>query len=40
MFDDKIAQIQLPDSADTDPHPRMLVEGRGLVLCSVPRWLA
>jgi len=26
----KIAQIQLPDPADADPHPRLLVEGRGI----------
>lgn len=26
----KIAQIQLPDSADADPHPRLLLEGRGV----------
>ena len=26
----KIAQIQLPDPADADPHPRMLLEGRGI----------
>lgn len=30
MFDNKIAQIQLPDPADTDPHPRLLLEGRGI----------
>ena len=26
----KIAQIQLPDSADADPHPRLLLDGRGI----------
>ena len=26
----KIAQIQLPDPADADPHPRLLLEGRGI----------
>ena len=25
-----IAQIQLPDPADADPHPRLLLEGRGI----------
>ena len=29
MFDDRIAQLQLPDPADADPHPRLLLEGRG-----------
>ena len=24
------AQIQLPDPADDDPHPRLLLEGRGI----------
>lgn len=26
----KIVQIQLPDPADTDPHPRLLVDGWGV----------
>lgn len=26
----RVAQIQLPDPADTDPHPRLLLEGRGI----------
>lgn len=26
----KIVQIKLPDSADTDPHPRLLVDGWGV----------
>ena len=26
----KIAQLQLPAPADTDPHPRLLLEGRGI----------
>ena len=26
----KITQIQLPDPADADPHPRLLLEGRGI----------
>ena len=26
----RIAQLQLPDPADTDPHPRLLLEGRGI----------
>ncbi len=26
----KIAQIQLPDPTDDDPHPRLLLEGRGI----------
>ena len=30
MFDDRIAQLQLPDPADADPHPRLLLEGRGI----------
>ena len=30
MFDDRIAQLQLPDPADADPHPRLLREGRGI----------
>ena len=31
MFgDDRIAQIQLPDPADADPHPRLLLGGRGI----------
>ncbi len=25
-----IAQIQLPDENDTDPHPRLLVDGYGI----------
>lgn len=27
---EKIEQIQLPDPSDTDPHPRLLVDGRGI----------
>ena len=27
---ERIAQIQLPDPADEDPHPRLLLEGRGI----------
>lgn len=31
MFgDDRIAQLQLPDPADADPHPRLLLDGRGI----------
>ena len=36
---ERIAQIQLPDPADDDPHPRLLLEGaaytqeRDLQLC-------
>ena len=26
----RIAQLQLPDPADTEPHPRLLLEGRGI----------
>ena len=26
----KIVQIKLPDPADTDPHPRLLVDGWGV----------
>ncbi len=26
----RIFQLQLPDPADTDPHPRLLLEGRGI----------
>ena len=26
----RVAQLQLPDPADTDPHPRLLLEGRGI----------
>lgn len=26
----RVAQLQLPDPADTDPHPRLLLEGRGV----------
>ena len=26
----RVAQIQLPDPADTDPCPRLLLEGRGI----------
>lgn len=26
----RIEQIVLPDPADTDPHPRLLVDGRGI----------
>lgn len=25
-----IAQIQLPDPSDTDPHPRLMVDGYGI----------
>ncbi len=25
-----VAQLQLPDPADTDPHPRLLLDGRGI----------
>lgn len=25
-----IKQIQLPDPGDTDPHPRLLLDGRGI----------
>ena len=27
---ERIAQLQLPDPADNDPHPRLLLEGRGI----------
>lgn len=27
---EKIVQIQLPDPADDDPHPRLLVDGDGI----------
>ena len=27
----RIAQLQLPDPADTEPHPRLLLEGRGKI---------
>ena len=27
---ERIAQLQLPDPADADPHPRLLLEGRGI----------
>ncbi len=41
----RIAQLQLPDPADTDPHPRLLLEGRGIhagewVCGPVPGWVA
>ncbi len=26
----RFAQLQLPDSADADPHPQLLLEGRGI----------
>ncbi len=26
----RIAQIRLPDPADADPHPRLILEGRGI----------
>lgn len=26
----KISQIRLPSSKDTDPHPRLLLNGRGI----------
>lgn len=36
----RVAQIQLPDPADADSCPRLLLEGRGMVLCAVPGWFA
>lgn len=41
----RIAQLQLPDPADADPHPRLLLEGRGGsrrggLYGSVPGWVA
>lgn len=27
---ERVAQIQLPDPADDDPHPRLLLEGYGI----------
>ena len=27
---ERIAQLQLPDPADDDPHPRLLLEGEGI----------
>lgn len=30
MNDDRFAQLQLPDPTDTDPHPRLLLDGRGI----------
>lgn len=27
---ESIAQLQLPDPADADPHPRLLLEGYGI----------
>ena len=27
---EKVAQLQLPDPADADPHPRLLLEGDGV----------
>ena len=27
---ERIAQLQLPDPADDDPHPRLLLEGDGI----------
>lgn len=27
---ERIAQLQLPDPADADPHPRLLLEGYGV----------
>ena len=27
---ERIAQLQLPDPADGDPHPRLLLEGDGV----------
>ena len=27
---ERIAQLQLPDPADADPHPRLLLEGYGI----------
>lgn len=29
-FEKSIAQIKLPDPADNDPRPRLLVNGRGI----------
>lgn len=26
----RVVQLQLPDPADADPHPRLLLEGRGI----------
>ncbi len=42
---ERIAQIQLPDPADDDPHPRLLLEGHGIhagagIYSFVSRWLA
>ena len=28
----KIVQIKLPDPADTDPHPRLLVDGWAVII--------
>ncbi len=30
FYEGHIAQLQLPDLADADPHPRLLLEGRGI----------
>lgn len=30
LDDNKIAQLQLPDPADDDPHPRLLLNGYGI----------
>ena len=30
MERDNIAQLQLPDPSDTDPHPRLILKGRGI----------
>ncbi len=27
---ERIAQLQLPDPADSDPHPRLLLNGHGI----------
>ena len=37
----KEAQLKLPDPADEDPHPRLLLEGdRELLYRSVSGWMA
>lgn len=36
---EKVAQLQLPDPADADPHPRLLLEGIGAVLDFLDRHL-
>ena len=42
---ERIAQLRLPDPADDDPHPRLLLEGYGITCWAgiyrlVSRWLA